>query len=313
VSAFVRRYPLATVGGAILVVSSGLFGLYRLGFIDALREVPLWASWAADRPHYYLIEFARDLPLLWPLFPVAVFVAIAAHRRIAVFCIVVLLFALVVHSIAAAKSMRYVYYALPFFCVIWGCALSGLYAYASRFEIRLGALGARTAAPLLLLAAAVVVVLSQEGQRTARLVLARNSAAQVLYAGETDWSSAVATLAPLVASADRVVTSNSMKALYYFGRYDYELNASIVIETSTGEEFGLDERTGRRAIGTAQSIASVLEMPGTTVLILEQEKLDVAVGVPADAVAAIAARCSVLAVPAAAGVRAWQCPSVTFR
>jgi hypothetical protein len=100
-----------------------------------------------------------------------------------------------------------------------------------------------------------------------------------------------------------------MKALYYLGRYDYELNASIVLETSTHAEFGLDERTGRRAIGTAQSTAQVLDMPGTTILVLEEEKLGIPAGVPADAVELIAARCSILAVPAVAGVRAWRCPA----
>ena len=116
-------------------------------------------------------------------------------------------------------------------------------------------------------------------------------------------------LQPLLSSANRVVTSNAMKALYYFGRYDYDLNATIVPETRSGEEFGLDERTGRHAISTARSTAQVLDMPGTTIVVLEEMRLGNPVGVPADTVETIAARCSVVVVPPAAGLRAWSCPN----
>jgi len=307
---FVRRYPVLTAGGAVVAVVGGSLALSYMGILDAFGEVPLWASWAANRPQYYLIELGRAAPLLWPLSPVAALVAYFANRRMTTFCVVVLLFALAVHSAAASKAIRYIYYVLPFLCVIWGCALSGLYALASRVEMRSPALGSRGAAPLALLVATVVLALSQEGQQAARLVLGRLTTEQtVTYDGETDWSSAVPALQPLASSADRVVTSNSMKALYYFGRYDYELSTSIVLETSTGKDFGLDERTGRQAIGTAQSTAQVLAMPGRTLVILEEEKIDNPVGAPADAVKTIAARCAALVVPAAAGIRAWTCPA----
>jgi hypothetical protein len=145
------------------------------GIIHALG-VPLWASWAANRPQYYLIELGRATPLLWPLSPVAALVAYFANRRITIFRVVVLLFALAVHSAAASKAIRYVYYALPFLCVIWGCALSGLYALASRVEMRSPVLGGRVAAPLALLVATVVLALSQS-QQVARLALGRLSRA----------------------------------------------------------------------------------------------------------------------------------------
>ena len=327
VAAFVKRHPAWTAAGTLLAVV--LLAVVILVFLQRLRKVPLWAAWAAHRPQYYLVEFAHDTPLLWPLLPAAAIVALAAHRRVTVFCVAALLAALTVHSLAAAKSGRYVYYALPWLCVVWGCALSGLYAFARRLETESAFLQSGTAprgtassprgmaawlggkAPaLVLLAAALVLMLSQEGQRAARLALGRNATELTLhYAGESGWDSAVPVLQPLVQSADRVVTTNSMKALYYFGRYDYELNASSVRETETGEEFGLDERTGRLAIGTAQSTAAVLDMAGKTLIILEEEKLGNPVGAPADAVEVIAARCAPIAVPAAAGVRAWSCPT----
>src|SRR5690606_17000396 len=137
--------------------------------------------------------------------------------------------------------MRYLYYALPFFCVVWGIALAGLHRFALE-RAGTGPHGARAASAGagVIALALVVTALSQEGRRAARLVLGRATTEQALsYAGEADWASAVAPLTSALAAADRVVTSNSMKALYYLGRYDYELNASIVAETEPGDEFGV--------------------------------------------------------------------------
>jgi len=308
---FVRRHWALTAAAVVAVLAGGLFALTKLGMLNDFLTAPLWASPSANRPQYYLLELAREAPLLWPLFPVAVLIAfLFGNRRLTVFAAVVLLFALLVHSIAAAKTMRYIYYALPFLCVVWGCALSGLCSGLARVDLRSTGLVSKNVAPLALLVAAVVLVLSQEGQRAARLAFGKlPSDPKANYDGETDWSPAVPPVRPLLASANRVVTSNAMKALYYFGRYDYDLNATIVPETLSGVEFGLDERTGRHAISTAQSIAQVLGMPGTTVVILEEMRLGNPAGVPADAVDTIAQRCSVVAVPAAAGLRAWSCPS----
>jgi len=306
---FVRRHWAWTTTAAVVALAGGSFALTKLGMLNDFLTAPLWASPSANRPQYYLLELAREAPLLWPLFPVAVLIAfLFGNRRLTVFCAVALLFALVVHSIAAAKTMRYIYYALPFLSVVWGCALSGLYSGLASVDLRSTGLVSRNPAPLALLVAAVVLVLSQEGQRAARVAFGKLDAdPKANYDGETAWSPAVATLRPLLSSASRVVTSNAMKALYYFGRYDYDLNATIVPETLSGEEFGLDERTGRRAISTAQSTTQVLGMPGTTIVILEEMRLGNPAGVPADAVATIAERCSAVAVPAAAGLRAWSC------
>src|SRR5690606_12873333 len=197
----------------------------------------------------------------------------------------------------------------PFFCAVWGIAFAGLHRFAlERGVVVLPGARAVSAGAGVVALALVVTALSEEGRRAARLVLGRATTEQALsYANETDWASAVPPLAAAVADADRIVTSNAMKALYYFGRYDYELNASIVEETDTGEDFGVDRRTGGRAIATAVSVSEVLSMPGTSLVVIENEKLGRPQGAPAAAVAVIAARCSAVAVPADAGVHAWRC------
>ena len=310
-ASFVRRHPVWITATAGVVVVAGFLAAAESGMLGDFLSAPLWGLHSANRPQYYLFELARDAPLLWPMFPVAVLVAVLfGNRRLTVFCAVVLLFALSVHSIAAAKTMRYIYYALPFLCVIWGCALSGLYSRVARIETRSAGLSAGNAASVALLVAAVVLALSQEGQRVARFVAGKlPTDPKADYDGELGWSPAVPTLQSRLSSANRVVTSNAMKALYYFGRYDYELNATIVPETLSGDEFGVDERTGRHAISTAESIAHVLDLPGTTIVILEEMRLGNPAGVPADTVETIAERCSAVVVPAAAGLRAWSCPN----
>jgi len=124
---------------------------------------------------------------------------------------------------------------------------------------------------------------------------------------EPDWGSLVPELEGLVRAADLVVTSNSMKALFFLGRYDYELNATIVPETESQSEFGRDRRTGRQVIGTAHSIRKVLAQPGSTLVVIESSKIGRSSGVNQEAFAAIASRCDEKELPPDSGVRAWWC------
>ena len=107
--------------------------------------------------------------------------------------------------------------------------------------------------------------------------------------------------------AARVITSNSMKALYYLGRYDLELNATIVPETDTQAEFGRDERTGRRVISRPESVSRALSGPGDSLVVLETEKIGRASGVPTDAFDVIRERCLEIALPESTLLRAWRC------
>lgn len=306
----VADFCLARPAPLLLIACAGLaaaaFAVVRLHLLAPLSEVPLWAAWAANDPLYYAKSFAEALPLLWPLLPLAAIVALRTHRALALFALVALLVTLAVHSIAAAKSMRYLFYAIPWCCVLWACALDGsLQAWRQRGETFTFARG-HLLVPLMLVVSAVC--LSTEGQRLARLVLGRAKPAEVLsYASEPDWSPLVETLRPLAQSADAIVTSNAMKAIYFLGRYDYELNASIVLETDTKEEFGRDERTGGRAISSAASMARVISGSADTLVVLENRKLDSPVGVPGPALAQIQASCAIIALPANLGLSAWRC------
>jgi hypothetical protein len=307
---FVVRYPVLFVGALVVVATVGFVGIWYLGLWERISNAPLWAAGRAGRFHYYLVELAESMPLLWPLLPLASAVALvnSRQRRLAIYCTAIVVSALVVHSVAGAKALRYVYYLFPVMCVLWALALTTLAEWATdrarqptQAESRLGPAGVIT---LLV----VAFVLSQEGLRTFNLLAGRLSPSVALgYGAEADWAPLVIPLKSHTDSADRLVTSNAMKALYYFGDYDFELNASIVAETDTMEEFGRDTRTGRRAIGRADSVAQVLGKAGSTLVVLEEEKIGKSSGVQDEAFAVIESRCKEVSLPTKSGVRAWSC------
>lgn len=305
---FVRRQPIAVSAVIVLVLLAGFVATAVFGLLERLMSAPLWAGDFVNKPHYYLVKFSYYMPLIWPLFPVAVYLALRRQPRLTIFCTVVLLSGLAVHSVGAAKASRYVYYLLPFLAVIWGCAVASVVAWvATPDATEHSGKPARRAAFALALAG-VVAAFSAEGQGMAKLLLGRASLNEALsFGGEPDWQPSMPQLLPLARSAARIVTSNSMKALYYLGDYQYELNASVLLETDTNEEFGRDARTGRHVISRPDSVLQVLDMPGTELVVLEQKTIGSAGGVPIDSVAAIEGRCQPVTLPDGAPLLAWTC------
>jgi hypothetical protein len=311
--AAVAKRPLLWVIGALLALGFGWLVAQKLGFFAQLRAVPLWDRHNADRVGYYFVVLARQLPLFWPLLPAAALTTLFSQRRLGALCIGILVAGFAIHSLAAQKAIRYVFYLMPFAAVLWGCALAAgvtfVTAAIARSTTDLGkARSLATGLALLLITSTITI--SQEGQGALRLLIANKDTARLLsFEGEADWSSALPILRPLAAKSSRVVVSNSMKALYYLGNYDFELNANGVDESESNAEFGRDARTGRGAISTLASIAQVIDKPGQTLVIVEQEKLGQASGVPEAVIRLLALRCSVVPVSAASGLSAWVCGS----
>ena len=302
VRSFVLRRPAVLASAAALAFGGAMTVLWAAGLLHTFSTTALWAARDASRFQFYLIGLRDELPLLWPLLPAAAVLALASaeRRTLALFATVIVAAALLVHSIAAQKTMRYVYYVVPWMCVLWGLALAQLAGFARR----------RGTVVVLATTVAIVggLLLSREGARALNLAAGRTSAVDSRpFRDEPDWTPAVRALAPHIAAADRIITSNSMKALYYFGRYDLELNATIVAETDTRAEFGLDERTGRRVIGLAASLRTALDREDRTLVLVEQSKLGRESGVSAAAVAVLDRRCTRLDTVPTANPLAWWC------
>jgi hypothetical protein len=109
-------------------------------------------------------------------------------------------FALVLHSIAAQKAMRYISYVLPWMCVVWACALNGVLASGPARAERRAVTVHRDALPIVvMLMLGIGFVLSAEGTRMLNLLAGRLAAVDDLpYSEEPDWGPVVGTLAERV-------------------------------------------------------------------------------------------------------------------
>jgi hypothetical protein len=283
---------------------------WQLHVINRASEVPLWAESRSHRVLFYVQQLATDLPLLWPLFPLAALAAINVLGRLGAFCVALALSALIVHSIAAAKSARYVYYALPFICAVIGCGMVVATRLLASWVADLSPKLSKAAVPLVVGLFGLCLFLSQEGQRTLRLIGGRGTPKDLaIYASETNWALAMPTLRPAADAADIIIVSAGVKGLYWLGRYDFELNASTVPETESGEEFGRDPRTGRTIIGAPESLAAVLARRGNKLVVVDQDKLGKEAGVAPRVLKLIRSTCDAVMVPSDSGVLAWTCRS----
>lgn len=305
-------HPWRFAAGMVGVLVALLFLISKFGIADRMGYAPLWAAARVGNWNYFNQHLGRALPLLWPLFPLAAAAALLQHRRFAIFSLLLFGSAFLVHSLAGQKAARYLYYALPFMCILMGLGFS------AAAEISQSALKANLnryqlwSLPVVLGVAVVVLGLSQEGQLALRWLAAKPSSLDGLpsYSREASWDAGtVPELAAAAQTADRLIASAGVKALFYLDRYDYEINVSVVMGTDTGHEFGRDVRTGRAVIGQAESLAEVITRPGTTLVVVDDDKLGRWSGVPHEAVRVLEQRCRNLKLPAERLVHAWVCGS----
>lgn len=308
----IQSRPWHFVFGSTAALCAVIAVTTTFGPTDRFDQAPLWAANKSDAIDYYIQKLGRSLPLLWPLFPLAAIAAFLRHRnrRIAFFCLAVFGVVVLVHSFAAQKAMRYIFYALPFMCIVMGLGLSAAIEKILGTFSRTPTVHQEWALAAVLAFATLTLVLSQEGQLALRWFTGKPTGLNALtaYASESNWdTSSLADLAAAAQTADRVVASSGVKALHYLGRYDYEINASVVLETDTGEENGLDPRTGRHVIGRADSLAKVISRSGSTLVVVDDDKLGHWSGVPEDAIDILDQRCRNLGLPVERLVHAWVC------
>lgn len=236
-----------------------------VALVDRYREVPLWLAERQDLFYYYHDQFARDYPTLWPLAGIALIVGLAYRPQPTIFCAVVFAVAILAHSFAGSKKLRYVYYAMPFLFALWGIALAGVWPHLRRFleqaatralsHLHLGRLGRPAVVALLSVVLVFTLFANSAFLKTALFV-----------AGVTipplqrppDWAAARAPLAPWLDDATIVLTTSELEALYYLGRYDVLVSKSRLTEMGIQDEFGIDPRTGRPVISTPDSLRRIM-------------------------------------------------------
>jgi hypothetical protein len=308
-----RRGPGSAVGYGRLVslMVATLLAIVVIGWFfsrwgSRFLAVSPWAADHALEPQYYLIRAADQLPLLWPLAPGLAILALTRWSRLAAYAAAFFAVCFFFQSIAAQKATRYLFYAWPFLCVVLGCGIataarSGLHVIRGQRWI-----SRRSGTSAFVVLAAITILMSQEGQRALKW-LSGGLRPFDNEAYELDWTEAVQSLASAIDNHQVLVTSNSMKALYYIGDYDFEFNPSVVPETGSGLEFGVDYRTGRPVIGTVESLARVTQDAERVLVLVERKKIASPFFAHTGVVGWLDNNCSELQTVATGPLRAWTC------
>ena len=265
---------LLVLGLAVLgaMVVSGLFA----DLWEQYRWAPKFNSGAVNEFWYYHGWYALLYPTLWPATGLLALIAIVSRPAAGSFALIVFACGFLLNSFAATKSMRYIAYAQPFLFAIWGMGLATIWAGLRHFLAELSAgVAARlkpiggppVVARILTVGAVVFLVLANAAWvRTAAFL------ADVTVPPEqprTNWPAARDELAPWLARADIVVSTEELGHLFFLGRYDVRFSPSKMDELLPSEqhEFGRDHRTGRPVISTRESLERILACYPTGIIV----------------------------------------------
>lgn len=237
---------------------------------DNYRGVPLWGEGARNDFWFYHLRFLLFYPTLWSLVGVLAVLAVLRSPRLAWYGIAVFSISFLLMSFAAFKSDRYLSFAPPFLAIVWGMGLAHaipafqryLDATWDRFKETLAlpqSLRAVASAVVAFFVVAIVILTNPFWLRTATVI------GNVAVPGEvpvTNWEAGRDALASWTASADIMITTEELGAIYYLGRSDVGFNPSKMGEIDAGDEppeFAIDPRTGRPLVSTPESLERLIE------------------------------------------------------
>ncbi len=258
-----RRLSLglaAVLAAAILLavaLATGLLGK----FWTIYRSTPIFNEGNADDFWYYHARYSLLYPSLWPLVGVLGLAAAARFPRPTGFALTVFAVGFLLNSFAASKSLRYLFYAQIYLFVPFGLGLVALYPALWNFTrdlaVKLDDLfkpSVRALGAFLIAGAVAFVLLANPAWLRSTLLLA-----DVTIPPEepkANWPAAYTALLPYLKTADVVVTTEELGALYFLGRFDVRFSRSKLPELMPNErhEFGRDFRTGRPVIADNASV-----------------------------------------------------------
>lgn len=262
------------------MIALGLFLIPWSYFIDRALATALWSADHATQYVFYLRSLRSDFGFILLLFP---FLAVVGYRQrpdVIWYACVILGVGLILHSLAAQKSARYISYLLPFVCIVAGIAGAELLSKFRQLSIEFSRQVAGSIVPERVAATAVVsicvgfVILTNPNMAKAVIgpVDVNRSSLAERYSKIADWREAQSILMRYAESSPTLVASSGPKALFYLGYYDYELNLSVVYETESADEFGIDDRTGGLVIGDVTSLALVVSCSPDGLAVFDESK-----------------------------------------
>jgi hypothetical protein len=268
-----RRW--AVLGGLLLLAALVVVVGAATGKLDVAlrmyRATPLWSESNANDVTFYHVWLILYYPTLWTLLPVLFIVGLVARGRVTFFAGIVFAVAIVLHSFAGAKDLRYIFYAMPFLFIVWGvgvaAVLSRLVGYYRDHAgiVMARVLPGRRSAGLVRAAEAVAVVwLIAANAASIRTPLMLADITIPPERPPPRWELAKPVLEPLMKDADVVLVSSELEALYFLGSYDVLISKSRIGERAgaigrvEAPEFSRDTRTGRPLISKPPSLEKLM-------------------------------------------------------
>lgn len=283
---------LAALAMATLAVAAAVLTTdFAARALRIFGSTPYWGRETAGDRRFYDRSLGASYPTLWTAFPIAAMFALRRSRDLAGLALCVFGVGFLVHSVAATKGDRYLFWALPFFFALWGVALAeclprlrqlagdALVALAPWLRGRVVKLASAAA----VLAIVAFAALTNPAYRYAFLMLAVSDADWEhphVYRGYADWEAAAPALRPLLDQADVLVSAAGVKSLYYLKRVDYDLSRTVLAETESQQEFGMDPRTGRPVISRPESLARIMALHPRGLVIVEAPRWRIEYSIP---------------------------------
>lgn len=281
---------------ALLLLSvPAAFAAVRLlpRYLGAFVYADAWAAGFVDDPLYYLRFQLEWYPTTWALLPIVLVAAAHCRPRFTVFAGTVFLVAFSIHSLAAWKNPRFLFYATPFLFALAGIAGAFALRWISRRvmticrRVEWPVPGGRLARPAAVMVVAVtigyLIAANSAFRLTAKMLTVDDAdwTAPVLYRGEPDWAAAAEALRGVADSSALIVSSSDLKALYYFGRLDVILSANELGSASTmNPDFSILEKMQRPVIRHPESVARLIECSPSGLVLVEDKHLDQVWSVP---------------------------------
>jgi 4-amino-4-deoxy-L-arabinose transferase-like glycosyltransferase len=302
-----RHLALSGLGlAAVLAVALALGAGDRVaGYWNLFSHTDYWAASSRDNVRFYANILRREYGPLWVAFPALCTVAVLWKPRPALFVLSIFIIAFTVQSLAAWKTDRYLFYAMPAFFILCGIGLVRFVGW-SHMAFREAA-GRLTAAsrPVVSLAFGLVCVLTiglvmdaAGASRRAVWMLTREAPDRPNPFPAADWQGAAPMLRRLLRESDVLIASPDLKALYFLERLEYDLFADHLYQD--GEflpEFTPHRSTGIPVVRRAESLARLAGCHASGLVVAEAAHWRVDYAVPAEAVEWIEANLERVALP----------------
>jgi 4-amino-4-deoxy-L-arabinose transferase-like glycosyltransferase len=277
---------LSTIVGSAIGILAWVVMSGRLDpYLQAYTGTFYWMNGELTSSHWYVWWLRNRYPIFWMLFPIATVIALVRANRPALFASTVFLLSFLAVSFASARAERYLYFAMPFFFIVWGIALADLLPRVRKLWVQaVEAFPSRSLAPsfksrigLVLLTGTVGFLLFENSAFRMTLEMIVRDPERRPYR-EANWTPLLPRLRTLADSAEVVVSSYLLKPLYYLDRGDAHLSWTETAEAGFRDgrpiEFSVHPRTGLPAFSTPQSLSRVMSCYNSGLVLTERFHLN---------------------------------------